>query len=183
MRINKIKTVTIAFVLMLTIAATFTTLLPTVTGQVTPVPNRSTGAYLSVNPPLIGLDQPLTVNLWVYPAPSGPNFETPSRPNQMRYHNITITFTRPDGTKDTFMPLDGSAAATGLGPGETQEVGNIWFHYYPNQVGTWTIKFSMPGQTFGVPPDDVYYETATSQIVSFLIRRGRSFFNLPGLRF
>ncbi len=31
--------------------------------------DRDAGAYLSVNPHLIGLTQPLLVNLWIYPSP------------------------------------------------------------------------------------------------------------------
>src|SRR3989304_2538817 len=64
----------IAIALMLTIAATLMTCLPAA-NAVTAVPDRPTGAYISTNPDLLGLGQELTVNMWVYPSPNGPNQE------------------------------------------------------------------------------------------------------------
>jgi hypothetical protein len=121
-------------------------------------PDRETGAFISVNPPLIGLTQPLTVNLWCFPSPAGPNFEgVVAAQNVLAgYHNLTITFTRPDGSKDTFMPTHGTADKLGLVAGQTEATGSIWFSYYPNQVGNWTAQFSYPGETYTWGNDTVY---------------------------
>ncbi len=54
-------------------------------------------AYISVDPDPIGVGQTLLVNVWFTPSiPSGPVFE-----------GLTVTFTKPDGTKDIIGPLDG----------------------------------------------------------------------------
>jgi hypothetical protein len=133
------------------------------------VPNRKTTAYLSVNPKLVGLNQEMTVNMWIYPSPTGPHFSG-GRLAQMEFTGLTITFTRPDGTKDTFMPTDGSG---GLAPGQSETIGALWFLYKPNQVGNWTAQFSFPGATFDDKPttnDTVTYEPATSQLVTFTVQ-------------
>jgi outer membrane protein assembly factor BamB len=127
------------------------------------IPTRKTAAYLSVNPYLIGLNQPLTVNLWIYPAPSTRGF---SWSNQS-YGNITVTFTKPDGTVQSFMPVDGSG---GLAPGETELVGAIWFMFTPDKVGTWSVKFSFPGKTIGYGNESVYYAPAESKVTTFTVQ-------------
>src|SRR4030065_1782483 len=100
------------------------------------VPNRKTAAYISVAPKLIGLGQELTVNIWVYPAPAGPTFYGQTIP-RAGFEDLTVTFTRPDGSKDTFMPTDPSVGEHGL----TDAVGSLYFFYKPNQVGTWSAIF------------------------------------------
>ncbi len=161
------------------------------------VPNRPTGAYLSVNPSLIGLNQPLTVNIQIYPSPAGPNIEAGSSwsgnifnyGNQtgydgtplagMHFTNVTATFTRPDGTKDTFLPLDGSYKGINTVPGMTDEVGGIWFYYYPQQVGDWTVQFSFPGQRFTLLNWTVWYEPSVSQVVKFTVQKDAVQIGLP----
>jgi hypothetical protein len=123
---------------------------------------RATAAYLSVNPKVVGLNQQLTVNAWIYPPPAGP---TSFAQILVYFHNVTVTFTRPDGTKDSFMPVDGSG---GLAPGQTEAIGGLWFFYTPNQIGNWTVQISYPGETmYDKPaPDTVYYKPSVSQVVS-----------------
>ena len=81
-------------------------------------------AYISINPNPIGVGQTLLVNVWFTPSiPSGPVFE-----------GLTVTFTKPDGTKDI------------IGPFETEPWGTAanWFEYKPDQDGTWQyqLRFS-----------------------------------------
>src|SRR4030067_1054858 len=155
---NKSK-VAIALFLALSFAVSMLAVLPTA-GQITKLPDRETGTFLSVNPPLIGARQPLTINLWVFPSPNGPQYEMGTPMNYlgtggMHYWNITIPLTRPDGSKDIFMPKMQTAFFTryvgGLPyeiafvPGETDEVGGIWFLYYPTEIGNWTAQVSFPG--------------------------------------
>jgi len=87
--------------------------------------------------------------------------------SEQAFTGITVTFTRPDGTVDAFMPVDGSG---GLAAGASELIGAIWFPYTPNQAGTWKVQFSMPQQTIGVGNDTVYYAAATSQIISFIVQ-------------
>jgi len=153
------------------------------------VPDRNTYAYISVNPPLIGAGQPLLVNLWVYPSPNGPNFEMgsaivnssdPTHAYQgLHYNNITCTFTRPDGSKDTFMPLDGSANPLGLIAGMSEEVGTMWFLYYPTQVGKWSLSFSFPGQSYVYLNYSVYYKPSVSQTITFTVQKDVVQIGLP----
>jgi hypothetical protein len=105
----------------------------------------------------------MTVNLWVYPAPATLNFAW----LQEAFEGFTVTFTRPDGSKDAFMPVDASG---GLAAGESEMIGAIWFYYTPNQAGTWTVSFSYPGQTLGSGSEAVQYAAATSQTITFTVQ-------------
>src|SRR4030067_2697682 len=184
---NKSK-VAIATLLMLTFAISLITGVPTA-GQIIKKPDRATLAYISVNPTLIGVGQPLTVNMWVYPSPSGPNFEIgaaitgysdPTHQFQgIHFNNLTATFTRPDGSKDTFMPLDGSADALGLIAGMTEEVGTMWFIYTLQQTGTWSVSFSFPGQTYTYLNLSVYYKPSTSRTITFTVQQDLVQIGLP----
>jgi hypothetical protein len=156
---NKKTLCTIAFILLLA-TSTMIASLSTATAQ---IPTRKTTAYLSVNPHLIGKDQPLTVNMWVYPSPATRTFTWYAQ----GFEDLTVTFTRPDGSKDTFMPVEGSGS---LEPGVTETLGALWFLYYPNQVGDWSVQFSMPDQTVGTGDEAVLYPAATSQIVTFTVQ-------------
>src|SRR3990170_5018595 len=164
---NKSK-IAIALFLSLSFAVSLFAVLPTAKGVIA-VPDRPTGAYISVNPPLIGINQPLTVNAWVYPQASGPQYEL-GYSYPMIFHNLTVTFTRPDGSKDTFMPLHGSWKGLGLKPGETDESGCTWFFYKANQLGTWSVSLSFPGETYYALNWSVYYKPSTSRTISFEVQ-------------
>jgi hypothetical protein len=166
-RITKKLATTITLVL--TLMFSFALIAPAANAQ---VPTRKTAAYLSLNPHLIGMGQPLTINLWIYPSPATRTFSWYAE----GFTDITITFTKPDGTTDTFMPVDGSG---GLEPGESEMIGAIWFLYYPDQVGTWNVQFTMPQQTIGEGSEAVIYEEATSQVVTFEVQSDAVQIGLP----
>src|SRR4030066_2005025 len=63
---------------------------------------RKTTTTLVLTPEVIGKGQTLTVNCWVWPPPSGPSYY--AQAPFLYFDNYTFTFTRPDGSKDTFMP-------------------------------------------------------------------------------
>jgi hypothetical protein len=122
-------------------------------------------AYLSVSPNPIGIGQTLLVNLWQTVAPAA----------ERQYQHYTVTFTKPDGTKDVVGPLKSYEAD-----------GTCWFEYVVDQVGTWQAVFSFPGQFFpagrysnGIPTFnstgtnyayDVYCEPTTSQVVNITVQ-------------
>ena len=160
---NKTKTVAVAFILLLATSAILT-FLP-VFAQITAVPDRKTYPNLSVNPRLIGLNQELLVNLWVNPPPESPTLF--AQAEGLRFDNVTVTFTKPDGSTDSFMPQEGNAV---LPPGRTDRLGGIWFLYEPDQIGTWSVKFSFPGQTYVALNYSVYYEPCTSQATTFTVQ-------------
>jgi outer membrane protein assembly factor BamB len=137
---------------------------PTTSAQVGITQPRQTQAFLSVAPMTIGVGQSLTVNMWVLPLPQnyvlGPAF--------LGFTNLTVTFTRPDGTKDTFAPVDGTNT---LPAGQTEALGTIYFYYQPTAVGTWTAQFSMPAQNYTDSFGTVSYTACTSPSTTFTVQK------------
>src|SRR3989337_2898788 len=103
-----------------------------------PQPEKTTG-YIDVAPRLLGVGQEATVNLFIYPLPTNYAY----RPYYDGFRGVEVTFVRPDGTKDTFLPVDGTHA---YDPGQTQSLGAIYFFYKPNMAGNWSLSFPKPGQ-------------------------------------
>ncbi len=151
--------VSIALILLLASSAIMA-VMPSVDAQ---IPSRKTTAYISVAPKTAGVGQALTVNLWIYPSPATRYYNW----QDQGFSGITVTFTRPDGSEDTFMPVDGSG---GLAAGETEMIGAIWFNYKPNQAGTWSAKFTCPQTMFGSGDEAIYYDACTSQSVTFTVQ-------------
>jgi hypothetical protein len=83
--------------------------------------------FLSFSPNPIGKGQELLVNVWSIPAPGANRAHT----------GYTVTFTKPDGTKDVIGPFNSFVAD-----------GTNWFTYKPNQVGNWTVQFTYAGDYY-----------------------------------
>ena len=125
---NKIKT-TSALLLILTIMVTSIAISLPVTNAVS---NEETWTYLSVEPNPCGVGQIVTVSMWIYPLPPTAN---------MRYHNLSCTVTKPDGSTATLGPVTG-------GP-----LGNAYWSYVPATTGTYHFVAHFSGDTFlNVPP-------------------------------
>jgi outer membrane protein assembly factor BamB len=124
---NKTKISAIAFVLLLTFAATLVTL-PTVSAH-DPAWEVPTYAYLTVEPNPIGVDQTATIVYWLDKVPP-----TAAGTGGDRWQDITVEITAPDGSQET------------LGPFTSDPVGGGWTLYTPNQVGTYTFEVIFPGQ-------------------------------------
>ena len=168
---NKSK-IAIALFLVLSFAISMFAVLPTVNAaQIT----RKTGAYITVNPKTVGIGQTLTVNAFILPSPSGPQYEW----FDYWFSNLTVTFTRPDGSTDSFMPQE-----PGLEAGRTEMgSGFIYFYYKPNAVGAWSVKISFPGETYGVygdmTGDTTFYQSSTSPSFSFVVQEDPVQIGLP----
>ena len=165
---NNTKTSAVAFILLMAVSAVVA-ILPAA-NAVTAVPDQKTYAYLSVMPKTtIGLGQELMVNLWVFPPMATPHYWSQA---ELRYENITITFTKPDGSTDTFMPQEPGGV---LKPGQSERGGMIWFNYEPDQIGAWSVRFSFPGQTFydkeGNVTYSIYFEPCTSPVTTFTVQQ------------
>jgi hypothetical protein len=122
-------------------------------------------SYLSLSPTPIGIGQTLLVNLWQTVAPAA----------ERQYQHYTVTFTKPDGTKDVVGPIKSYEAD-----------GTAWFEYVVDQVGQWQAVFTFPGQFFpagrysnGIPTFnstgtnyalDVYCEPSTSPVTNFTVQ-------------
>jgi hypothetical protein len=127
-----------------------------------PQPEKTTG-YIDVAPRLVGVSQEATVNIFIYPIPTDYAYV----PYYDGYRGVTVTFIRPDGTKDTFMPTDG----TGIyNPGQTQALGAIYFFYKPNMAGNWSVSFTMPPQNLTATPGTVLYQGCTSNTATFTVQ-------------
>ncbi len=83
--------------------------------------------FLSFSPNPIGVDQELLVNVWSIPAPGANRAHT----------GYTVTFTKPDGTKDVIGPFNSFVAD-----------GTNWFTYIPDQAGNWTVQFKYAGDYY-----------------------------------
>ena len=93
----------------------------------------------------------MTINLWVFPPPAGPYFEGGGAIAFLpRFDNITITFTKPDGSKDTFAPIEGSNI--GLAAGQTETGGTIGSIIYQTKLAIGVHSLAFPGETFNDYP-------------------------------
>lgn len=107
-----------------------------------------TYAFLSVFPNPVQVGNTLVVSMSVQPLqPASYDF----------YHGFTVTITKPDGTTET------------KGPFTTDATGSQWFNYVPTVVGTYSIQFSFPGQTFADRGD--YYKPVTSPVTKLVVQQ------------
>ncbi len=127
-----------------------------------PQPEKTSG-YISVAPTLIGVGQTATVNLWIFPLPDNYFYQA----SYDGFNGITVTFIKPDGSEDTFMPVD----ATGIyAPGQTQALGAIYFYYEPDMAGNWSVSFTMPAQNITDFSGTVLYKGCTSKPAHFTVQ-------------
>ena len=172
---NNTKSFAVAIVALLALSAVAAVLpaalanLPTNTAM----PDRDTGTVVGVSPTLVGLTQDVLINIMTYPAPSGPTYYAQSLVKDILgsvgLDNISVTFTHPDGTKETFMPIDQTLEQAGLKiPGLAQIVGSLQFHYKPTQVGTYSVTASFPGKTYYEPLLNlsVYYKPSSARVAA-----------------
>jgi hypothetical protein len=122
--INVKKTAAIFAILLMTFSA-FMIALPAVNAA-TPL-TEPTRIFINLQPDPVGVGQETAIGVWIYPIPLTAN---------MRYDNITVVMTKPDGTKQTFGPVDG-------GP-----LGNWVWLYTPSAAGNYTFVASWPGHTY-----------------------------------
>ncbi len=96
----------------------------TLPSGITPDLQVDSSVYLSLSPNPIGLNQPLLVNLWMQP---------PTHVSR-QLKGFSVTFTKPDGSKDVISPIDSYKGDT-----------TAWFSYVVDQVGEWKAKLDFPG--------------------------------------
>jgi hypothetical protein len=124
---------------------------------------ETTKGYITVAPTLVGVGQEPTVNLWIFPLPTTAAY----KPYFNGFYGITVTFVKPDGTKDTFMPVDGTGAYIA---GQTQALGAIFFSYKPTMAGNWSVSFTMPAQNITESSGTVQYAGCTSNTFHFTVQ-------------
>ena len=125
-------------------------------------PEKTVG-YISVAPTLIGVGQTLTCNPWVFPLPT--TYFNIGYFNG--FYGITVTFVRPDGTKDTFMPTDETGAYIA---GEMSSLGSMVFFYKPSMAGNWSVSWTMPAQNITDSHGTIQYLGCTSNTAYFTVQ-------------
>jgi hypothetical protein len=147
---NKNKTLAIAIAILLTISiGTSMTIFPNVSAHNPPY-DIPTYAYIVAAPSPIGVGQTAHVYMWldcVYGAAGGTVAVVPTNgstasagllANSYRFHNYNLTITAPDGT-----------VTTQIFPIISDTTSSQYITLTPDQTGTYTLKFSFPGQTYG----------------------------------
>ncbi len=124
---------------------------------------EKTAGYISVAPTLIGVGQTATVNLWVFPLPTTYSY----LPYFKGFTGIEVTFVKPDGTEDTFMPVDGTGQFVA---GQSESLGSIYFYYEPDMAGNWSVTFTMPEQNVTDSSGTVIYTACTSKPAYFTVQ-------------
>jgi hypothetical protein len=158
----KTKLSTVALILVLTFAAALTAL-PVVSAHDPPW-NFPTYAYMNVAPNPVGVNQMVTVAFWIdkYPPTAWHYYGD-------RWHNMTVTVTKPDGESQT------------LGPFTSDSSGGGFTTYTPDIIGSYTFQFSFPGETIAgdnppptghIDPSRIgdYYEPSTSDEVTLIVQ-------------
>ncbi|HLN46137.1 MAG TPA: PQQ-binding-like beta-propeller repeat protein [Candidatus Sulfotelmatobacter sp.] len=159
---NKKTFSSLTLILMLTMTLMMVLSQPSLAQVGIPQPEKTVG-YISVAPKLVGVGQEATVNLWIFPLPTTYSYQ----PYFKGFTEITVTFIKPDGTKDTFMPIDGTGQYV---PGQTQALGAIYFYYAPSMAGNWSVTFTMPEQNVTDKTGTVIYSACTSKPAYFTVQ-------------
>src|SRR4030067_2497427 len=177
---NKRRISAIALMLLLAVSAVIA-ILPAALAQYTKMPTRRSSDLVGVSPTLVGMGQSVLINIMTYNGPNGPTYEAQSLVPLLKggYSNISVTITRPDGTKDTFMPIDMTLAQIGIRiPGQAQIVGHLQFSYEPDQLGEYTVTASFPGNTYTTDNQhptlkiSVYYtQSASTKPAKFTVQQ------------
>ena len=83
------------------------------------------------------------------------------------FSGVTVTFIKPDGSKDTFQPIDGTGQ---YAAGHTQSHGQLFFFYAPDMAGNWSVSFTMPAQNITDSSGTVQYLGCTSNTAYFTVQ-------------
>jgi hypothetical protein len=150
-----------AFILLLAMTLMMAFALPSFAQVGVPQPEETSG-FISVAPTLIGVGQTATVNLWIFPLSNYWDY----RSEFQGFHGITVTFVKPNGSEDTFMPVDGTHQYE---PGQTQALCALYFFYEPDMAGDWSVSFTMPAQDLTDSKGTVQYMALTSNSFSFTV--------------
>ena len=94
---------------------------------VTPNATVLTEARLSASPKILGISQPLLINVW---------FQPPLGTNKLAKY-LTVTITKPSGTEVVYDDIETL----------TQD-STSWLTYIVDEVGEWTIEYTFPGNYF-----------------------------------
>ena len=103
-----------------------------------------TYAYLSVDPNPIGVNQQVTIIMWVQPIPPTGDFV---------YHGLTVTITKPDSSTEIIGPLN------------TSTIASQFVVYTPTSVGNYQFQMRYAGETFPTGEHHLPSETPITELV------------------
>lgn len=142
-------------------------LIPSTLAQIGYTMPRETSGFISVAPEVIGVGQQALVTLWVTPLPTNyAGYTYYGVPRGQSFEGITVTFIKPDGTTDTFMPRD---ANEHYNAGEADGGSSLFFYYTPEMEGEWSVTMTVPAQNFTDWSGTVEWEASTSEPFSFTV--------------
>ena len=137
-------------------------------------PSRPTSTVVGISPTLVGLGQQVLINIFTYPAPTGPTYYAQNLGMLGGFQNISCTITAPDGTQNTFKPIDITLLHANVSvPGLAEIVGSLEFYYAPTQLGNYSVTASFAGQIYTASSlnDTVLYEaSSTTQAATFTVQ-------------
>ena len=152
----------IALTLILTVSAIMTNM-PVVNAH-TPALTINTYAYVAATPNPVGLGQYTTIVMWIDKCPP-----TATGTSGQLWSGYKLTITKPDGTQQI------------IGPLESGSTGSTWTTFTPDQVGSYSIVFSWPGETAtngtgtpklsGLPFVGDYFEGSTSEPLTLIVQQ------------
>ncbi|PVX23016.1 MAG: hypothetical protein CW691_11920 [Candidatus Bathyarchaeum sp.] len=125
----KTKISVIGLILALTVSAIIITI-PTTIAQ---APTKATYAYIGAIPNPVGVNQEVLFHVGIFDSLTSTEYG---------WEGITVTVTKPDGSKET------------LGPYSTDATGGTGTVYVPTMAGTYTIQTHFPEQV--IPADGGY---------------------------
>ncbi len=133
---SSMKKTAAALALLLMLTTSIFAVLPSASAH-TPAWQIVTHAYISAAPNPVGVTQQTYIIVWLNWL-----FDNAMTGNPYRFNNYQITITAPDGTTQTktFPVVFDSTSAQP-------------YAFTPAQVGTYTLKFSFPGQTLTTSND------------------------------
>ena len=151
---NKTTATGIAFILMLSLTVTMLASLPTVKAV-----DVKTYAYCAVAPNPVGVNQEVTVSMWLDKIPP-----VDEQNHELTFSNYYLEITDPEGQTKT------------LGPFTSDWIASKYTTYTPTMVGTYYFQFKYEGETIysrrssGFPLQDDTYLPSTSQKMELTVQ-------------
>jgi hypothetical protein len=149
-KIRGIKfSMTICLILLLTITMLLAAI-PTISSQ-KPIHQKATHAYIGATPNPIGVGQETLIHVGITDELQHVSHG---------WEGLTVTVTKPDGTKET------------LGPLRADSTGGTGTVYVPNMVGNYTLQTHFPAQWYNWTSSggaDIYYESSDSQLLTLTV--------------
>ena len=149
--LDKTKISTIALISIFVISATIAAF-PSASAH-DPPQTIDTYGFIVAEPNPIGVDQTVYISFWIDKVPP-----TAAGEWGLRWHNMRLTVTKPDGQTENIGTFDSDAT------------GGAWASYIPREVGEYTFNFDWPGQLFDENVNPVPY-------FSYWVTLGLAFLN------